>query len=108
MPLCECYHKIKRYSYLLDKNIVEGVCWGTKEAETCLCKGKRSECDFYPEIRKQARLHDTIENEHDSTKIIPAVIKLLQGIVHTYPTDDPSLKLAIKKLKEISSNGKKA
>lgn len=108
MLLCACYHKVKRHSYSLNKDIVEGVCWGTKEAETCLCEGNESKCDFYPDIKKQALLCDAIKAEHDPTKIIPGVVKLLQGIVRTYPMDDPGLRLAIKKLKEISSNGKKA
>ena len=108
MQLCACYHKIKRYSYPLNKHIVESVCWGTKEPETCLCEGNESKCDFYPNIRKEAQLCDAIKSEHDSTKIIRAVVKLLQEIARTYPMGDPGLKVAIKKLKEVLSNDKKA
>lgn len=107
MQLCACYHKIKRYSYSLNKDIVEGVCWGTKEAETCLCEGNENKCDFYPNIKKEALLCDAIKSEHDPTKIICAVVKLLQEILRTYSMDDPGLKLAIMKLKEILSNDKK-
>ena len=32
----------------------ESRCLGTKEVETCSCKGDESKCDFYPEKRKAA------------------------------------------------------
>ena len=78
MHLCGYYHTVKRYSPLVGRDVIEGTCWGTKEAEICLCEGRKNKCDFYPKIKKQALLCDAIEAEHDSTEIIRLVVNLLK------------------------------
>jgi len=35
-------------------------CYGTKEMERCNCGGDRSKCDFYPEIRENAKTNTGI------------------------------------------------
>lgn len=59
--LCDCYHTQKELRYTYDRtngnpiphNIEVGVCYGTKEIDKCNCQGDRTQCDFYPEIRKK-------------------------------------------------------
>lgn len=38
-----------------------GVCWGTKEQDTCNCGGDKSKCDFYENVRNKAN-EDTRKN----------------------------------------------
>ena len=45
---CKCWHPELR------DFIGRPRCWGTKEAEGCVCGGDRRKCDFYPEVRKAA------------------------------------------------------
>ena len=40
---CYCYDEIHR------------CCWGTREKEECRCGGDRSKCDFYEEVREDAK-----------------------------------------------------
>lgn len=54
---CECYSEqetIDYYSLNSDRRLVSR-CNGTKERDVCSCKGDKTKCDFYPEIRKKAR-----------------------------------------------------
>ena len=58
---CSSYHTETKIEYLYDTrgNCVTyehtiGKCWGTKECEECFCKGDRTNCDFYPDIRAKA------------------------------------------------------
>ena len=58
---CDCYHTEKRRDYIyhpitkepIGYDIKVGVCWGTKEREECSCGGDKTQCDFYPEVRKK-------------------------------------------------------
>lgn len=60
---CNCYHieKTTRYTYHpltgcpIAHVIDVGVCWGTKERDACDCGGDPVKCDFYPQVRKNAR-----------------------------------------------------
>lgn len=45
MNVCSCYRTCGNKSY----------CYGTKEVEVCTCGGDRSRCDFYENVRKEAR-----------------------------------------------------
>lgn len=60
---CDCYHWREKYTYdTLDPMIdgdkkfvgIVGECWGTKEKDLCNCKGDKTKCDFYSDIRKKA------------------------------------------------------
>ena len=47
--VCKCYHA--------DKNFLGeiGVCWGTKERESCSCRGDEAKCDFYDYVRERVK-----------------------------------------------------
>lgn len=47
--VCKCYHA--------DKNFLGeiGVCWGTKECESCSCGGDEAKCDFYDYVRERVK-----------------------------------------------------
>lgn len=54
---CECYEErevIDYYSLNSDRRLI-GICNGTKERDGCSCKGNRTKCDFYPEVRAAAK-----------------------------------------------------
>ena len=46
---CSCYHDEINF---LGKR---GVCWGTKERESCSCGGDAAKCDFYPIVREEEK-----------------------------------------------------
>ena len=60
---CKSYHieSKRKYTYHpitgdpIRNDITVGVCWGTKEIDECKCNGDRTQCDFYPEVREEAR-----------------------------------------------------
>ena len=61
MARCECYKYGKRlgYRYNFDgtpyeAKVIYNYCSGTKEREECSCKGDKTKCDFYPEVRQKA------------------------------------------------------
>lgn len=59
MKKCEYYHTRERivynpYTESQGYTEIDGECWGTKERDTCHCKGDKSQCDFYPYIKKEA------------------------------------------------------
>ena len=53
MKNCDYYHE-ERYSENGSSEYSIGFCSGTREREKCSCKGNRSKCNFYPEVRKDA------------------------------------------------------
>ena len=59
MKKCDCYCKSERFEY--NPIIMKGVmnpysyCNGTKERDECSCGGDRTKCDFYPEVREEAK-----------------------------------------------------
>ena len=63
MNKCHCYHTQPKTIYTYNQftgrpiahDIEVGVCWGTKECEECSCGGDKAKCDFYPEVRKEAK-----------------------------------------------------
>ena len=78
---CSCYHTETKTEYLYLCNITNrkyvtyrhtiGKCWGTKECEECFCKGDRTKCDFYPDIRVKA------QREEEEIEKINKAIELL-------------------------------
>ena len=58
MKKCECYHAIERTLYNpytpQRYSVIDGECWGTKERDTCYCKGDKCKCDFYPYVKQKA------------------------------------------------------
>ena len=67
---CDCYHtqKERRYTYHpitgqpIGHDIEVGVCWGTREMDRCDCGGDETKCDFYPEVRENAKKSVTIKD----------------------------------------------
>ena len=63
MSKCHCYHTQPKTRYTYNQftgspiaNDVEvGVCWGTRECDECSCGGDKAKCDFYPEVREEAK-----------------------------------------------------
>ena len=101
MNKCDCYHieKKRRYTYHpltgqpIGHDIEVGVCRGTKEIDECSCGGNRIQCDFYPEVRKEAR---------DSITIKDAINHFKYGISHDI-FSEPVLtyaKIAVKALEQ--------
>lgn len=58
MNKCDCYYeKTEIVGWLTPdepKTVLISRCYGTKECDICTCRGDRSKCDFYPEVRKKA------------------------------------------------------
>lgn len=59
MKKCDCYvedRQLVDYTPLM-KPIYKTVslCFGTKERDNCSCGGDRTKCDFYPEVREEAK-----------------------------------------------------
>ena len=60
---CDCYyaHQGRRYTYhpitgqRIVQDIEKGICNGTKERDECSCRGDKTKCDFYPEVREKAK-----------------------------------------------------
>ena len=80
---CSCYHTEPKTEYRYDTrgNCVTyehtiGKCWGTKECEECFCKGDRSKCDYYSDIKAKAQ-KEVMENskEYEITKAIELLTK---------------------------------
>lgn len=68
---CDCYHiEAKPYYHYntftgkpIWKEMKVGVCWGTRECDECLCGGDRAKCDFYPNVRKKAKITEIAREE---------------------------------------------
>ena len=75
MKQCNCYRTRTERRYFSDydkgyaaaqgkllpdyEDICEGICLGTKEADYCNCDGDRSKCNFYENVRQEARRSST-------------------------------------------------
>lgn len=59
MKKCDCYREGKRFEYnpIIMESVTTsyGYCNGTKERDECSCDGDRTKCDFYPEVREEAK-----------------------------------------------------
>lgn len=64
MEKCSCYRTKETYvsfdPYNIRKRTV-GYCNGTKEQEECGCGGNKAKCDFYQEVREEAKQNVTIK-----------------------------------------------
>lgn len=71
MKKCDCYRTIERLRYIkpgiLSYETVS-VCDGTKEQEECSCGGDRAKCNFYPDVREEAKKSITIQDAIDHFK----------------------------------------
>lgn len=66
MDKCECWELRKTIVGWHDKSPLYGqytkqICNGTKEREECTCGGNVTECNFYPEKRKEGKTLNTAE-----------------------------------------------
>ena len=59
---CYCVQRKKVYTYHpvtgqpIGHDVGVSVCYGTKEMDECSCGGDEMKCDFYPDVRKKAKL----------------------------------------------------
>ena len=74
MNKCDCYRTRTERRYFSDydkgcaaaqgkllpdyEDVCSGVCVATKEIDRCSCDGDRSKCDFYENVRQEARAED--------------------------------------------------
>ena len=61
MDRCECYKWGERFECRYSEDgrpygIMVGYnyCSGTKECDACSCKGNKTKCDFYPDVKRKA------------------------------------------------------
>ena len=101
MNKCECYRIRTERRYFSDyekgyasaqgkllpdyEDICKGVCLGTKEADYCSCDGDRSKCDFYENVRKEAR----VEVLYSDTATQQA-LKEIEDLIGCYWGTDPA------------------
>lgn len=65
MKKCDCYRARRQLHYTkmgipYYENV--GICFGTKECELCSCGGDRVKCDFYNDVREEAKKNITIQD----------------------------------------------
>lgn len=100
MSKCECYRTQTERCYFSDydkgyaaarckllpdyENIRKGVCLGTKEVDYCNCGGDRSKCDFYENVRREARVED-----RRSGTTTQQVLEEIENLIGEYWGTDP-------------------
>lgn len=109
MKKCESYHTRERYIYdpyitTMKHTIVEGICYGTKERETCDCEGNECYCDFYPAVREKAFK----EKEFKQNTTVPALDILKFYLDSSHEKNDviyiPKF-MVEKMIEELENNG---
>lgn len=96
MNKCECYRIRTERRYFSDydkgyaavqgkllpdyEDICKGVCLGTKEVDYCNCDGDRSKCDFYENVRQEARRSNATPQQ-----ALAEIEKLIDGYWGTDP-----------------------
>lgn len=96
MKQCNCYRIRTERRYFSDydkgyaaaqdkllpdyEDICEGICLGTKEVDYCNCGGDRSKCDFYENVRQEARRSSTTPQQ---------VIAEIERLIEKYWGTDP-------------------
>lgn len=65
------------------EDVCKGICLGAKEVEYCLCGGDRSKCDFYENVRQEARA----ESQRSSTAPQQALEEIKDLIGRYWGTD---------------------
>lgn len=101
MNKCECYRARTERRYFSDydkgyaaaqgkllpdyEDICESICLGTKEVDYCNCGGDRSKCDFYENVRQEARRSSTTPQQ--ALAEIERLIEKYWGTDPVYYTD---------------------
>ena len=85
MKKCHCYHTQKKLKYgyhpitgsPIPYDIEVGVCWGTQECDECTCDGDKTKCNFYANVRQEAK-----EELQKNTSLIDAINHFKHGVSH--------------------------
>lgn len=101
MNKCECYRIRTERRYFSDyekgyaaaqgkllpdyEDISKGACFGTKDVDYCSCDGDRSKCDFYENVRKEARAEGRC-----SDTATQQVLKEIEDLIGFYWGTDPA------------------
>lgn len=60
MEKCNCWEEVSAMRRYPNLETIQ-ICNGTKEREECTCDGDESECNFYPQKRKESKSMNTAE-----------------------------------------------
>ena len=101
MNKCECYRIRTERRYFSDyekgyaaaqgkllpdyEDIRKGACLGTKEVDYCSCDGDISKCDFYENVRKEARAEGRC-----SDTATQQALKEIEDLIGFYWGTDPA------------------
>ena len=101
MNKCECYRTRTERRYFSDyergraaaqgkllpdyEDICKGVCFGSREVDYCSCDGDRSKCDFYGNVRKEARAE--VRSSNTTTQ---QALKEIEDLIGFYWGTDPA------------------
>ena len=100
MKQCNCYRIRTERRYFSDydkgyaaaqgkllpdyEDICEGICLGTKEVDYCRCGGDRSKCDFYENVRQDARVEGRC-SDTTTQQVFAEIERLIDGYWGTDP-----------------------
>ncbi len=100
MNKCNCYRTRTERRYFSDydkgcaaaqgkllpdyEDICEGICLGTKEVDYCNCDGDRSKCDFYENVRQDARVEGRC-SDTTTQQALAEIERLIDGYWGTDP-----------------------
>lgn len=68
-----------------------GICWGTKEMESCSCGGDKRKCDFYDYVRQEATPKMTngdvirSKSDYDLADFLAAILDNCYHLGTTHP-----------------------
>ena len=101
MNKCECYRTRTERRYFSDyekgcaaaqgkllpdyEDICKGVCFGSREVDYCSCDGDISKCDFYENVRKEARAE--VQSPNTTTQ---QALKEIEDLIGFYWGTDPA------------------
>ena len=101
MNKCECYRIRTERRYFSDyekgcaaaqgkllpdyEDICKGVCFGSREVDYCSCDGDISKCDFYENVRKEARAEGRC-----SDTATQQALKAIEDLIGFYWGTDPA------------------
>lgn len=98
MKKCDCYHWREEYTYDTfdpmisgDRKFVKiiGECWGTKEKDRCNCKGDRTKCDFYANVRNKAKEELRKEKEKIIVSVASKAFSEIKSLIHDFWETEP-------------------
>lgn len=84
MKKCDCYHEQASWD-----NTIYGVCWGTKEKDRCNCKGDRTKCDFYANVRNKAKEELRKEKEKIIVSVASKAFSEIKSLIHDFWETEP-------------------